>query len=485
MASEQLNSLLGNPGPSGSPPPQRNRGRLLSLSIPVGLILGFTLLMALLFGERLLPARPVQIANVVTLPEDPGAEPIDLREGASVGASDPFQAPVLFQATGWIEPDPLPTKVSTLVSGVVDEVFVLEGETVEKGVVLATLIDDDARLDLQTARASLQAARATVNANEAAVAAARAKLTTLAERIRGASAMRDYRRDAADRLAGAGREAVPQIDIDQSRQAAVTQEAEVAALQSEVAETEAQIQQLQSRYAEAEAGVALAETEVARRELALRRHRITSPIEGRVMRLFALPGQQRMLGPDNHDSAAIAYLYDPESLQARIDVPLAEAAQLRLGQAVRLRTNFLPDVELQGRVTRITGEADLQRNTLQAKVELLDPDDRLRPEMLCRAEFLAAGGGDRAAERPAAMTRVRLYVPESALLGRSGTSAEVWVIGQDGERVRRKAITLAPESREGYTRVAEGLKPGERVVVNPPAGLESGERVEARSMPET
>ena len=42
-------------------------------------------------------------------------------------------------------------------------------------------------------------------------------------------------------------------------------------------------------------------------------------------------------------------------------------------------------------MTRIVGEADLQRNTLQAKVRVEDPDHRLRPDMLCRAEFLASG----------------------------------------------------------------------------------------------
>jgi HlyD family secretion protein len=101
-----------------------------------------------------------------------------------------------------------------------------------------------------------------------------------------------------------------------------------------------------------------------------------------------MPGRKSMLAMDDMDSSTIARLYQPDRLQARIDVPLEEAAGVFPGQAVRIRSGFLPDQTMQGVVSRITGEADLQRNTLQVKVSLKDPDPRLRPEMLCRAEFL-------------------------------------------------------------------------------------------------
>lgn len=67
-----------------------------------------------------------------------------------------------------------------------------------------------------------------------------------------------------------------------------------------------------------------------------------------------------------------AVLFQPDSLQARIDVPLEEAAQLRIGQPVRLRSTLLPNQTFLGQVTRIDGQADLQRNTLQDKVRVLE-----------------------------------------------------------------------------------------------------------------
>ena len=69
-----------------------------------------------------------------------------------------------------------------------------------------------------------------------------------------------------------------------------------------------------------------------------------------------------------------------------------------------------PTSVFEGEVTRITGEADLQRNTSQAKVRITDPIDQLRPEMLCRVEFLgnssAAGtASDRIASHVDARSR--------------------------------------------------------------------------------
>ena len=76
-------------------------------------------------------------------------------------------------------------------------------------------------------------------------------------------------------------------------------------------------------------------------------------------------------------------------LQARIDVPLSEASKLFIGQEVEIACSMLPDTHFKGKLSRILGEADFQRNTLQVKVQILDPDLRLRPEMLCRAKFFS------------------------------------------------------------------------------------------------
>lgn len=480
MSLEKLGSLSKrNSDVSVAPRPSGLRLWLNSYGIPAGLVLGFLVLLAVLFGERLLPARQLSLVNVITLAEDPGTS-----KGASsvsIGSADAYSGPVLFQASGWIEPDPLPVKATALISGVVDEVFFLEGDRVGKDEVIATLVDDDAELDLATAKASLTVARSRLASNEAEQDAVQAGIEAHKKRLKAAEALLVFRLEEAERFEGAGPDGVPQTAIIESRQKAVAQKSEIEAIQSEIAEAEAQLRRIESVRDQILGEITLAETELSRRALALERTRIRSPIEGRVMRLFAQPGQQRMLGPENKDSGAIAYLYDPDKLQARIDVPLSEAAQLKTGQAVLIRSNFLPDKAFKGVVTRITGEADLQRNTLQAKVAIESPDERLRPEMLCRAEFLSAVVGDAGtgASEGKEVTTVRVYVPESALVERSNNVAEVWVLDYSNERVERRSVALDLDQRDDFIRVREGLRPGDRVVANPPADLRAGERVVA------
>ena len=130
-----------------------------------------------------------------------------------------------------------------------------------------------------------------------------------------------------------------------------------------------------------------AEVDLEKAELAYSRTKITAPADGRVLALMAAPGQKKMVGMDAEDSSTIAVLYDPEHLQVRVDVPLGDAAGLGVGQRAKIRCNLLPDMVFEGEVTRIEGSADLQRNTLQAKVRIENPSEKLRPEMLCRVEF--------------------------------------------------------------------------------------------------
>jgi multidrug efflux pump subunit AcrA (membrane-fusion protein) len=206
--------------------------------------------------------------------------------------------------------------------------------------------------------------------------------------------------------------------------------------------------------------------------LALSRTEISAPTAGRVLRLVAAPGQKKRLAMDDPDSATIAILYDPEHLQVRVDVPLADAAGLQIGQRARIRCSLLPDTVFHGEVTRIIGEADVQRNTLQAKVRIEDPSDQLRPEMLCRVEFLesrrpsssspTSGGGGGAPST---------WAPEAAI-----SDGRAWVCDPDSKRVEPRAVKTANETKDGFVRVSEGLNPGEWVVLSPKS-LEEGQRV--------
>lgn len=461
-------------------------------ALPWALLAGFLVLLVLLVGDRFLPVRALSIATVVTVREsiDPNTTIVSSIAFQTSPAPISARTPMLFQASGWIEPAPYPILATALVGGVIDTVDVLEGEQVEQGQLLATLIDEDARLDLETAESRLDSLEAQADAHDKQINVAEAELNSLGKLVAAAIARRNESADLAARLERAGSIAVPEQEVARARLEHLTREAEAEALAATRAEFQAKLEQLQETISDFAARIDAARTEVARRQLALDRTRIHAPIEGRVLRLLAVPGQKKLFANDNPESAVVAILYDPTQLQARIDVPLSEAAQLFPGQAVRVRSEFLPDTVFSGHVSRIVGEADLQRNTLQVKVAIENPDGRLRPEMLCRAEFLALArtppaskdrpGPARSSIQQSGPGRVRIFAPAAALGPITGSAnpvrSTVWKVDPTGDRVIRQPVTLGTEQKEAHRLVLDGLKPGDRVVLSPPSDLEDGDR---------
>jgi HlyD family secretion protein len=449
-------SLRRAPAGPANPHPRR----LPAWLVPAGVALGFGLLFLILFRDRILPAREVRVAPVLAVAGNSAAPAPAAAASAGI---------MLFQASGWIEPDPLPIKATALVSGVVDEVHVLEGQQVEKGQPLATLIREDYEIALKSARQTHQMRVAEHAAHLNAVETARHIISVARADADAAAAVVDEAADRFRRLEKLPAGSVPVGDVISSRSNLQKAKAQLAAAHAAVARDHAELRQLESRTDVLNAAANSAAIDIERAELDLTRTRVTAPAAGRVLRLVAVPGQKKMFGMDDPDSATVAILYEPANLQVRVDVALADAAGLQIGQKARIRTNLLPDTVFNGELTRITGEADLQRNTLQAKVRIENPSDQLRPEMLCRVEFLDTPADDGAGRQ--VIGSLATWVPQAALDGDL-----VWVCDPDENRVRPRGVQAAGDSRDGHIRILDGLRPGEWVVLDF-RELRNGQRV--------
>jgi HlyD family secretion protein len=425
--------------------------------IPLGLLACFALLFFALFRDRLLPAPDVSTATVLATASEETATTTNTSSGGSM----------LFQASGWIEPDPLPTKATALIDGVIDQVHVLEGQVVTQGEALATLIDSDAKLALASAERSHKALESECTAHQAMVETLKKRLQGMATRITAAKTSEDEAEDRYSRIKDL-KGAISAADVVSARLRYERERSLHLATQSEAAELEAEINRVNLETEAKADQIEVAAVAVDQAKLALSRTSIPSPITGRVLRLAAAPGQKKMLLMDDPDSSTIAVLYDPAKLQVRVDVPLADAAKLSVGQKAKIRCSLLPDTIFEGEVTRITGEADVQRNTLQAKVRIEKPTEQLRPEMLSRVEFMSGGSS---VTTPAAAGALATWAPQEAVDGGS-----VWVCDPETKRVTKRAVQASSESREGMVRIADGLRPGEQVVLSP-QGLREGQRV--------
>jgi len=157
---------------------------------------------------------------------------------------------------------------------------------------------------------------------------------------------------------------------------------------------------------------------------------------------------------------------------------------MSVDQPARVSTAMLPGRVFTGRVSRIVGQADIQRNTLQAKVAVTDPDPRMRPDVLCRVEFWSRSDSTAADGAGGAAGRHALWVPEAALQNADAAEQTVWVLDPLSGRAHRRDISVAPTRANGYRLVREGLRANETVVVGDIAGLEEGRRAKRRKQSE-
>jgi len=430
----------------------------------------------LLYSARsaLTPATQVWVIPVVATARgmDHAANSADAVTRSGEGASA-----MLVQAPGWIEPDPYPIYVPALTEGVIREILVLEGERVAAGQVVARLVDADARLAVESMEALLASAQAGVAKAEADVRAAEAQAAETDDRL---TRMR--------KLAATGSAPEGEITQLQFRLSAVQQE--LVAAEASVAVARANVQS--QTVARDEAQLALARTE------------IVTPAAGVVMARFVEPGSRVSMGGRGKPGTAaesmsgtILRLYDPAKLQVRVDVPLADFARIDVGTPAEVITEALPETVFRGVVSRVVHEANIQRNTVQVKVAIENPMDTLKPEMLARVRFYAKRNSTAVDQhRPVASMNadampssvaqlqgaLRLLIPDKVLLDRIGETAGVWIVehntrNQATVASQRRIHTRATE-RSGYVEVIDGLRPGDRVIVNPPASLRHGTRVQ-------
>ncbi|MGP1310416.1 MAG: hypothetical protein ACTS27_09490, partial [Phycisphaerales bacterium] len=162
--------------PARSAVPRPPRRWITRVGVPGAIVLVALALLAYAARDALTPALEVRVAPAV-LRESPPA-------GADAGEID-AQAPdtVVAQGPGWIEPAPYATSVQALAEGVVAEVLALEGERVEKGQVVARMIDEDARLGVRHAEADLALARAEQERASSAALAANARAAGLRDEL--------------------------------------------------------------------------------------------------------------------------------------------------------------------------------------------------------------------------------------------------------------------------------------------------------------
>jgi RND family efflux transporter MFP subunit len=338
--------------------------------------------------------------------------------------------PRVYEAGGTVRPRTTAVLASRIVAPVI-EVRVKPGDRVRRGQPLVVL---DGR-DLQASRARAAAGVAS-SAQGAAAAAAE---------VRSA--------EAALVLARASERRITALRERNSATPGEHDEA-VAALRA----AEARVESARARLEEARGGADTAKATEQSAAVMASYATLTAPFDGIVAERSVEPGNVAMPG------VPLLIVEDGARYRLEVSVDAAWSGAVAEGNAVTVTVDGL-EGPLESRVAEISRLIDPLSHAFAVKLDL--PASRgLRSGMFGRAQFEGPG-------EPA------VSVPASAIVRRGQLT---FVFVEEGS-VARMRVVHAGTSRASRTAVLAGVSPGERVIVNPPAGLVDGTRVLAGAAP--
>jgi len=363
-------------------------------------------------------------------------------------------------ATGSLESE-AEVNIRAEVPGRILRLLVDEGDRVTLAQVVAELDPQEADSQVALARAELATARARLEEEQAGVAMLRERIRTKIEETRATMerTARDLERLKALHVEGA----IPRQQLDLAQA-----ESEVAAASFAAALADRdQVNVKEHQVAGAQAAVGQREAQLRLAEVQRSRMTIRSPMAGLVTRRLANEGEVVGLGGGSMVTLGgpLFMLVDLDRLYVRATVDEFDARQVRLGQEVRVTLEALPGRTLGGRVYKISPAVSGERQearTFNVRVALEEGKEFVKPGMSADVEVIVA-------RRHGALS-----VPSQVLLEREGKK-RVYVVA-DGKA--RAVVVKVGESNWSSTEILEGLREGDRVVINPDApGLSEGTRV--------
>jgi len=200
---------------------------------------------------------------------------------------------------------------------------------------------------------------------------------------------------------------------------------------------------------------------------------IRAPVTGTILDRTAEKGElitaQFASAAAGGPQGSVVSLADLNDLQVELDIAQADFARLGPKQKGIITTDAYPDRKYNGEIAQISPEANRQKATVQVKVQVLNPDSYLRPEMNATVKFLADEPKS-ASARPAGA-----FVPTSALRDHDGK--KVVFLAFDG-KARMREVRVLSQRSDGV--LVDGLVGSESVISKGPPDLKDGDTIKIK-----
>jgi HlyD family secretion protein len=359
--------------------------------------------------------------------------------------------------------------VNSKVTGRVAWIGVEKGDKVKEGQVLVRLEDEEFRAQYEQARGLVASARARLLENEhgsrpeeiqqADHNLSEARATALndktnLDRARDLFAQGVVSRQNLD-------DASAKCDASQQRMNSLEQSFRLAQLGPRSEEVE-----------RAKGDLLQAEGQMAFAKSQLDATVIRAPVSGTILERTAEKGElvtaQFASGAEGGPRGSVVALADLQDIQVELDIAQDDFAKLSPKQEGVVTLDAFKDRSYKGEIAEMSPEANRQKATVQVKVQILQPDSYLRPEMNATVQFKAkANPGKNAAAR-----QNFVFVPTAALRDKDGV--KFVLLAFNGKALRRN-VHVQGQRSGGY--LVDSLVGGENVITTASADLQDGQKI--------
>ncbi len=439
---EELAGLrIDRSAPAEGPGPSRWAKTYIVVGIAIVVLLGLGTLAYRLFGS----AHEVEV----------------VRATAEVGN---IAGSVVLTATGYIIPHHK-IEANSKVTGRVAWIGVEKGDKVKEGQVLVRLENQEFRAQYEQARGAADSARAQLeqlehgsrpeeiqqaenNLSEARATAVNDKVTL--DRTRNLFAQGVVSKQALD-------DATAKYEASQQR-----------VLSLEQTHTLARIGPRAEEIARAKGSLTQAEGQAAYAKSQLDATVIRAPITGTILERSVEKGEL-LTGQFASAARPVFTIADLNDIQADLDVAQDDFAKLTPHQKAIVTVDAFPDLQWNGVIAEVSPEANRQKATIEVKVQILNPDSHLRPEMNTTVRFVADEN------KAGSQQTMGAFVPSAAIRDTDGK--KFVFLALQGKAIKRDVKIL---SQRNTGALVSGLNGGESVITAAPEDLKDGDKIKVK-----
>lgn len=318
--------------------------------------------------------------------------------------------------------------ISSKATGRLQELFVIEGDKVKKGMIIGRIESNDVQANL--------------NQQKSQIAVLNASLSNA------------------------------QAELEDAHSAYLRQQ---SLLQNKVG-TQSEFDASQGRWKRALAQVSFAQAQINAQQAAIASAQvlventvIRAPFDGTVLSKNANVGEViTALGGAAGSRGAVVTLADMSSLEVEADVSESSLSKILPNMPVEISVSAIADKKYKGYVNKIIPTADRGKGTVQIKIRFNEIDERVLPEMGAKVNFLRQNIANEE-QKPA-----KILIPTSSILTVNGKKT-VFIVGA-GSKATEQIIKTGAIFGE-FTEVKQGLMSGTSLIISPIEKLSSGSSI--------